>query len=341
MPNFHHNTLIYNVTGQVIEWYPPASEVLRDGAPAAASYRAFAGTQSNDDTPKIALASATLESTSLTISSASGYSQTNRNRFNISTTTGAVIGRRYLASNASGQREVVVPSAVGSNYIDVDEPLAYDFAVSDTFVALRQTFSIPNAFIQDSTNINVWAGWRSAGGGRTLLTDVGGTNTQAPPYRVEWQYTLGGTPRRDWTTFDVERRQAKANLSIQELREIAPDVAFFEWIVQRGQDFAPQLVAAERDVYVDTRTAGYDPDSITDPQIWNRIVLQKWLVIIGKAMLFNSGGKPVSDWLKMTMDDYQKLFQDAIGTACRVWIDTGSTGAITPDPARQMWLRGR
>jgi len=98
-PYFHHVALIYNVTGQVIEWYPPQSELTRDGAPAAASYRVFAGTQNNDDTPKIALSTASLDAVSTTVNGASGYSLANRNRILLASTAGITVGRRYLLTS--------------------------------------------------------------------------------------------------------------------------------------------------------------------------------------------------------------------------------------------------
>lgn len=337
MPRFHQVSLIYNLIGQTIEWYPPSSEVVWNGAPAAASYSVFPGTQGLDQPAKF-LGTATLDTVATTLGTIAGYSQDDRTLLSLASVVGVAVGRRYLISNAAGQREVVVPASVASGVVFLEEPLAYDYLVGAAFVGLRQSVSVPDAFIQDVANINVWSGyWATTG--RTLLTDIGGTNTAAPPFQVRWSYTLS-TPRQAWTAFNVERRQAKANLSMEDLRELAPDASFFEWLNQRGQDYTPQLIAAERDVAIDTRVAGYNPDQIVDPQIWNRIVLQKWLVTIGKAMLFSQTGEQ-PPWLQMVIDDYDKLFQSSVSTSCRAWVDTGSSGAITPNPARQLWLRGR
>jgi hypothetical protein len=333
MAYYHHVCLTYNVTGQQIEWYPAQAEVLRYGAPAAATVTIWKGTITADSAPSIGPSSATVDAVSTTVDAASGYSQANRNRLYLAATTGIAVGRRYLLTGALGQRELVVPVAIASaDYVDLEEPLAYDYAAADTLVGLRQSLAIPNAFIQDVSNINIIAALGS-------LERPNASNSQAPPFRVDWAYTLSGAPLRDLTTFDVERRSAKANLSIADLRELIPDANFYESVVQRGQDFMPQLAAAERDVMIDIRRAGYNPDAIIDPQAYNRIVLQKWMVTIIRGMVLAS--PELGTFFDLLKGEYTSMFQDLIGTTCRVWIDTGTSGAATIDPPRQLWLRGR
>jgi hypothetical protein len=335
MATFNHVALAFGQTGQVVQFYPPMAEVLAYGAPtAAATYRVLQGTQSNDS-PVLFSGTATLDTVSTTVNAGTGYTQgLNRQLVSLTSTTGITVGRRYLLQNAQGQREICVPYMVDVANISVEEQLAYDFTVgTSTFVGLRHSFVIDPTFIVDLSRINVY------GALSPMYFQATTTSTQAPPYRVEWRYTTGTVDQRTWTTFDVARQPAKANLSITDLRGILPDVVFAEWISQRGQDFAPQLEAAQRDMQIDARAAGYDPDAIRDPQVWDRLTLQKWVVIIGKALLFN--GANVSAWLEMAMTDYTRMFEKLIGTSLRAWVDTGSVGAITVDPARQLWFRGR
>lgn len=328
-----HGKVIFNITGQVLEWYPPMSELLRGGAPSAAStYAVFAGVDSNDDTPRFQ-GTATLDPVSLTVASASGYSQSNRNRLNL-TPTGVAVGRKYLLSNSTSQRELVRVKALGSNYADVEDSLAYDYALNDTLVGLRQVLTVPASFVQDEGNINVFGSLRHG----ALLPNMD-ADTNGPPFRLVYTYSISSLTKTDWATFDVVRKAAKANLSIEQLNGIVPDVLLYEWSQTRGTKFVAQLDAAERDVEIDTRLAGYDPDAIIDPELWERIVLQRWAVVIGKGMLFTQRETPV--WLPVVEADYSALFQKAIGTTCRVWIDTGTTGAISPVVATQMWLKPR
>lgn len=333
MAIFNHVALVYGQTGQVVSFYPPMSEVLAYGhATSGATYRVFAAGQSNDDTPELGPSSATLDAVATTVSTASGYSQSNRQRLNLTATTNVAVGRRYLLANAQGQREIVVPTLVETAYVDLEEPLAFDYAITtSTFKGLRHYYTIDATFIATASKINVY--------GPAPLDGGASTSTAAPPYRVEWRYTLGTTDLRTITTFDVARKPAKSTVGIADLRGLVPDVVWHEWITQRGQDFAPQLEAAERDVAIDARAAGYDPNAVVDPQIWDRLVLQRWALTIGKALLFT--GADIDPWLSMTAQDYTRMFEKTIGTTLRAWVDTGAAGAVTAEPARQLWLRGR
>jgi hypothetical protein len=332
MITFNHVALTYGVTGAVVQFFPPQAELLANGAPAsAATYSVYGGTQSNDDTAKFS-GTATLDAVSTTVDAASGYTQTNRQKVNLTATTSIVVGYRYLVTNANGQREIVVPThIVSDDYILVEEPLCYDYASGATFKGLRHYFTIDATFIADASNINA--------PGLVDLFNRLGDQGEFPPFRVRWSYTTGSIAQLTWTTFDVVRQAAKTTLSIHDLRALFPDVIFQEHIAERGQKFTSQLVAAERDCAIDARSSGYDPDQIRDAEIWNRIVLQKWAVLIGEGMLF--GGADIAAWLTMQREKYTQLFEKTIGTTLRAWIDTSSTGGISTDPPRQMWLGER
>jgi hypothetical protein len=330
---FDHVALTFGQTGQVLEFYPPQGEVVSEGAPtSAATYFIWPGTASLDDTAELS-GNATLDSVSTTVSTASGYSQSNRRRIYLNSTSSIVVGRRYLLANAEGQREVVIPRLVSTLYIDVEESLAFDYAITtSTFKGLRQYFTIDATFIADEGNINIW-------GSSPLLTDAGDTSNQAPPWRVRWGYTTGSIARYSWTSFDVARAAAKSLLSIEELRQIIPDIHLAEQADQRGSDFAPQLKAAERDLQLDARMAGYDPDSIQDPQAYQRLLLQKWAVTVVKGFLFTRPQlNPFADSLQ---NDYTNLLNSLLKVALKTWLSTDSTGAVTPEPRRQLWLKPR
>lgn len=330
----HHVTLTFGKTDEIVEFYPPSSVVLANGAPtAAAQYRVWNGIQGADETPKIGPSNATLDTVSTTVSVVSGYSQSNRKKLYLTSTNGVLRGRRYLLSNAEGQREICIPSLISTTYIEVEEALQFDYAITtSTFIGLRQSFTIDSTFIQDIANINVY-------GVTALLSQRGSNESQAPPFRVEWRFTAGSQTFRILTSFDVARYPAQDNLSIDDLRELIPDVHLHEWLDQRGQDYSPQLRAARRDLEIDVRGAGYDPDGIQDPQIYQRLLLQKWAVVIGKGMLFAQ--PEVNSWLETTVDDYAKMFEKLVGTAFRAWYAPSSTGATQPDSPTQLWLKGR
>src|SRR5689334_9133267 len=102
MPEYTaHVALISGLTGQEVPFYPTAAAVLRDGAASAATYYVRGGTTSNDESAEFS-GTATLDATSTTVDAASGYSQANRHKLNLTATTNIVVGRRYLVSNATG-----------------------------------------------------------------------------------------------------------------------------------------------------------------------------------------------------------------------------------------------
>jgi hypothetical protein len=330
-------TLIYNVTGQELEMLPPYAELITSGAPtAAASYDVFGGTQSNDQTPRLT-GTATLDSVSLTLSAASGYSQsaTNRAKLNLNSTTGLVVGREYVLANALGQREIVAIREIGTGYALSEQDLAYDYAIGDTLMGIRQSFVIGASFIQDVSNINIFgvtARLRPAG------HNIRSEAEMAPPYRVRWTYAVGGLTRILWTYFDVARQQAKSGLSIHDLRQHFPDIGNEEWQGQRGTGFVPQIEAGWDKLMFDVRASGYDVDAIREGPMLTQLHLRATLAVIAEAGITPPGRDP-NQWAMEKRMDYQRMFERAIGAALNVWIDQGTDGSITPQPVRRLRLR--
>lgn len=325
-----HSTLIYNLTGQQFEMQPPYSELILTGVPtAAASYAVYGGTQSNDGTPKFT-GNATLDSVSTTVASASGYSQTNRSRLNLTSTANVAVGRTYAVATANGQREVVVVKAIGSGYVDLENDLAFDYAAADTFKGITHTATVDAAFIQDVSNINVF------GVVSRFQTDLDAE--AAPPYRVKWTYTNGGLSRIVWTYFDVARQAAKSNTSLHDLRKHFPDLTNEEWLGQRGKGFIAQLDAGWERLLFDIRAAGYDVDAIREGPMLDELHLRSTLMVIAEAGLSPSNRAP-DQWAMEKRMDYRAMFSQAIGAGLKVWIDQGSDGSVTPNPRKQLRLR--
>lgn len=321
-----HTALVYNLAGQELEFYPPPAELLAGGAPpAAATYRVFAGSQSNDDTPRFT-GTASLDATSTTTDAASGVSVAQRNRVYLTATTNVVAGRRYLLTATAatgGHRLVIVPRTVQSaDSVDHQNDLPVDFASGAAFVGLRHSFTIDPSFIATASNINM----RGVSGGR-YESD---TSTSAPPYRVEWTYTIGGLTRKHWTTFDVCRAPLKHNVTIDHVKAAMPDVVWHEWTQQRGEDYQPQIDEGFERVKMDIRMAGYDPDVVVDPQITDRLT-----TLAARACITRALDKDVDGFYE---SKYVEAFQKAIGTGLRAWLSVDSSGAVAQDPARQLWL---
>lgn len=307
--------LTYGLTGQVLEFYPPEHEVVVDGAPtAAATYSIWRGTQSNDDTAAVT-GTATLDSVSTTVAtSAAGYSTSNRRSITLTSSTGVVVGGRYLIANTKSQREVIVP--FDATTILVENDLQYDYPVGATVKGLRQYFTIDPTFIADLVNVN-------AG----LL----------PPHRVRWTYVTGSTTRHAWSYFDVARQQGKHNVTTDMLRAHFPDILEHEWRAQRGQQFAAQLDAAWSRFAFDVQAAGYNLHQLRSGPEVDEIVLRAALMIIAETGV-HPPGLDGEAYIIRTRDAYNGMFARMVSASLRVWYDDGNSGAINPTPTTQSFL---
>ena len=317
---YAHSTLRYAQTGQVVEWYPSDSVSVLEGAPSsAATYSCQRGDTDDDATAEFS-GTSTIDATSTTVDAASGYSQTNRRRLYVAATTSITVGRRYVVTNAYGQREVVVVAAIASaDYVDLEDDLAYDYASADAVKGLRCVFTIDATWIADEDNILA---------------------PGEPPYRLTWTYATATATRKALTTFTVARRASEHGVSIADLKPLFPDVVWVEWTTQRGRDFAPQIDAAYQAVCWDLRMAGYSREQVADPLVIDRLTTQRAVALIAEALAASGSGQ-LSQWATLQAERYKTMFQAAIGTGLRTWLDAGTDGAITSNPARQLWLRGR
>jgi predicted nucleic acid-binding protein len=101
----------------------------------------------------------------------------------------------------------------------------------------------------------------------------------------------------------------------------------------------PQLAEAEDTVRIDCRIAGFDPDQIRDAQLYRKYVLYRWHADVIKARLMS--GADVGIMLEIAEKDYSRLMEKTLSTTLRAWVDTGTEGGITPEPARQLWFASR
>lgn len=305
--------LVYNVTGQVVEMYPPE---WSEGVPSSASCSVFEGEDSADDTAEFS-PSVTVDSVSTTVDVASGYSQTNRRKMSIAATTSIVIGRQYLAENEKGQRELVTPNLIVSgDYIELEDDLKYDYAVtSSTLKGLRMSFTVDATWVADDTNI---------------------LHPGRPPYRAVFAYTVNSIARRHYVYLRLVRQIFKTNVTIEDLKEYWPDLGYEESITVRGQQFAYAIEAATDRVRVDIISAGYKPDQFRDTEIVDELVRAKARHIIASMGLVPRG-RDVEAFVQETMADYDRLFTRTVSGSLKAGIDVGTEGAISTKPLQTMW----
>lgn len=236
--------LIYNLVTptQAFELYPP------EGVPAAAAtYSVWAGYRGDDELAEFS-GTATADTFSRALTAAAGYSLANRRTILTSFTTGLVVGNLYRIRNNDGQAEVVkavtVTPGVG---ITTEYDLAYDYAQTSSFLeGFRQTFSPPDSFVQDESKLN----------------------TEAYPYRIRWQYTVGGIARRVLQYFDLVRHAPRDGVADEDLKDFWPDIAYLMDATRRERVLREARAVLDQDL----RLRGVDPVDIAQQPIQDQLL---------------------------------------------------------------------
>lgn len=330
--------LVYNRTGQTLEWYPPDALVIQYGAPAsAATYTVFAGSTSNDGTSEFSgTATAEYATVNYTLGAAAGYSQANRRQATLSSNV-ANITQRYLLGNVSTQREIATLIAfaggAGTKVATFDNDLQFDYpSGTSTFQGLRQTFTVDATFIATLAKINVFAtlpeGYFRRGGADYI--------GPAPPYRVRWVYSLNSITREDWTYFDVVRQAGSHHVTLADLQELWPGALNQDFSEQRGLQYARQIDAAWDEFCFDVRCAGHDVDAIIEGPMVDQMIRQLAIALICEARDIESN--TTTTVTKDARDRYTAMFKRSL-EILHVWMSIGSTGEITVDAPSQPFLR--
>jgi len=301
----------YGVTGQVVEVYPPEWAL---GVPSSATCDVFDGTRSNDDTSDVDFSpTVTIDSVNTTVTTASGYSQSNRKRLYVSLSTSSV-GKEYRVENASGQFErVLVKSVSVGSYADLADDLQNDYPVGSTVKGLRMYFTVDPTWVATEANISTYG---------------------EPPYRVIWKYTVGGIARRFQTYLKLVRHQARHSVTLQDLKDLWADMGD-ELAVQHRESQCQQILDGAEDlVRLDLLAADIPPDTVTDQEIYNGLVRAKARQVAAEQGLC-PGGWDVGSFASLTEKQYGTMFQKLTP---KMRQSQGTEGAITAEPLQTLWL---
>jgi hypothetical protein len=236
--------LTYNLTSpaQLFELYPA------EGVPsAAATYSVWAGYRGDDEAAEFT-GTATADTFSRALTAAAGYSLADRKSLLTSFTTGLVVGNLYRIENNDGQGEVVKAMTVTPGVgITVEYDLAYEYASGSSFLkGFRQTFSPPNVFVQDESKLNA----------------------EAYPYRLRWEYTVGGVARRALQYFDLVRHAPRDGVVDEDLKDFWPDIAYLMEATRRER----VLREARAELDKDLRLRGVDPAEIAQQPLQDQLL---------------------------------------------------------------------
>lgn len=318
--------LEYNRTGQTVETYPPE---WASGAPSSPTCSVYAGTASNDDTAEFS-PSVTADTASTTVDQASGYSQANRTRIYLTSTTGIVAGRHYrVTDSGTGACERVTVVGISSGaYVDLDAPLINDYATSSTFEGLRLVFTVDPTWVATESKILP----PRYASGLSALTVVSGQ--RVPSYRARWVYTVGGSTYSHQTYLRLVRKPFKPSVTLADVRRAWPDAELEDG--QVGSALLRGVEILRSDIY----QAGFWPHQISDSEHTNELALRATLYVLASDYGRTPNGRDPEAYVVEKRDSYKDLFARAIQLVS-LGIDEGTEGATSAEPWRQPWLRGR
>lgn len=300
--------IVYGKTDEIVETYPTEWAL---GAPSNPSASVYLPDGSNDDSAEFS-PTVTVDTVSTTVDQVSGDGQSNPRRIYLAATTSITVGRRYLVTNADGQRESVTVTKIASgDHVDVETDLAYSYGVGATFVGYRMTFPVNTTWVSTESKI---------------------TPHGVGPYRVLWVYTLGGTTRRHYTYLRLVRQRAGHTVTLADLAAYVPDLAHEEPRSKRGQQFAWAIDAAWGDVRVDFVARDIPPDRLRDLEVVNRLVVAKAVYNLATVGLGIPADIDPESHIARFADKYQSLLLSLVD-AGKVPADVGQEGGASSGPA--------
>lgn len=297
--------LVFNLTSpaQLFELYPPEGAVT--GTPTYSVWSGYRG----DDEPVEFTGNATVDTTSLVVGTASGYSQVNRRRVFLASTNGLVVGRRYILSNALGQREVVKVVAISANvYADTEYDLAYDYApTTSTIAGFRLTFSPPGSFVIDESKLNA----------------------EDFPYRIRWEYVVAGVAGRYLQYFDLLRHREQPGLDDESLKDSWPDIAYMIEPERRERIMREAGLTLDKDL----RLRRVDPALIAPQETRTQLLKDCFAMLAVRS----GAAIPQGHDAVTALRTFTRAYLDALELAVQgVLVHTQNRGDdnVNPDPPR-------
>jgi hypothetical protein len=302
----------YNVTGQTVEFYPPQ---WRFGAPSsAAAYSVWKGEEDNDQ-DAVFSGTATASTVSTTVDQASGYSQSDRRLLYLAATTSINEGETYLVEDGEGRTELVRVAGISSgSHVILEKELSLDYESGDTFVGLRQVFTVDATWVADDTNIN---------------------DPLKNPYRIRWRYTIDSVAYEHWTYMDLVEVAKQHNVTAADLYEVWPDLENQEPFGIRGQGWRDTIDAAFDRLTAEMRTERISMDALRDAQLLDELLRMKTLTMIAEVGIVPNNRDP-EGYVSDMQIQYSKMKRGAIAVINE---DKAGGGSITQDKPIQVKLR--
>ena len=306
-------SIIYNVTGQTLAYR------AMEGAVTSGTFKVFWDFAGDDDEVEFE-GSVTVDTVSTTVDAASGPSQADPQKINLTATTGIVLGRKYLLSENS-LKEYVEPVEISSgSHIRARHPLKNDFTTAATFVGTTMTAAVDSTWVAAEENIS----------------DHKDPN---PDYRVRWSYVVSGTTYIAYSFFDLVRAPIGPQVDIDDINARAPGLHDSMPVEYREEQGRPLVDAAWRSVQAKLASLGIDPDAIRDDQILDEMVILKALHVLALG-----GWRPLAyptaiEYVEITGEQFDRFIEQHFQVTLKHRLAEGTTGGSDRAFAQPVWVK--
>jgi hypothetical protein len=301
--------LVYGVTGQTFSYRVP------QGRPTSATFSVFSFDAGDDDTPEFT-GTATVDSVSTSVTSASGASQSDPQRINLSTTS-IVAGTKYLLSEASVQ-EWVTPVEIQTGYVRCRYPLKNDYTTAGTFVGTTISGTVDSAWIANLSNIS-------------------DPSDPDPGYRVRWSIVVSGVTYVAYSHLDVVRAPVGHQVDVDDISARAPgwsDSIPTDYIEEQGR---PVIDAAWLSVQAKLASLGIDTDAMRNDQILDELVILRALNIIAIGGWRPGGYASQAEYVAVTQGEYDRFLEQHFEAAPRHRLGIETNGAAERTKSVSVW----
>lgn len=300
--------IIYAVTGQTLEY-----RVIQ-GRPTSATFEVFAD-YADDTTTAEFSGTATVDTVNATLTATAGISETDPQNISI-TSTGIILGRRYLLSEDS-VKEWVDPIEIGTGFIRSRWPLRSDYTVAATLASTVLTATV------DAT----WV---------ARLDRLRNLENPNPDYRVKWTILVGGVYVVAYSFFNLVRAQVVHQVDIADIDDRAPglmDSMPAEYASEQGR---PLIDAAWKSVKAKLASIDLQVSEFRDDAILDEMVILRAL-----AMLARGGWHPqqyqLSEYVADTQSEYDRFVETHLQVTLKHRMATGTGSGSDVVYAKPYW----
>ena len=308
--------ILYNVTGQSI--YLDAVE----GRPSSiTSVGVFTDTTGDDGTAESATTgSASVETNpNTTVDATSGAGATNTRKLSLAATTGIEVGRTYLLTGSSSEREwVEVREIVSGDYVVLRSPLHNAFVNTDTLQSTRMSINIDSTWVADTSNIS---------------DDL----NPNPGYRVRWVYVYNSTTYVKDTYFNLVRYAGLHNVTPADMEKFLPAWRNILPTSHREDNGRALLDEAYTQVKFDLYAHDLADEMVRDREAMDELVKQKAREVILLTRFYETGAGP--DIAEDARAQYQSRLQSLVTKAAKIPFSTDTGGASTRIMTPSIWSR--